>query len=212
MIQLPLWMTPSVIILSALGLVKWLKKQTRFGVAVLLWVVIPFLLMVPYYRDVRYLLVIAPAYAMMTAASVSLARRRRTRATLTALTLSSLVIFLAIAVPISHQVYGGIDDASYQLTRLGLAEKKVMSNVPALVYYLPHLQLVDLSPTDPASSIYQQLRDQRIDAVVVLHNARGTWPDVSNMTIQAIRSQFRGYISGGPSGFSWYELFYDPNP
>jgi len=93
---------------------------------------------------------------------------------------------------------------------IGLTEGNVLTNVPAawLTYYLPQLQVGNLG--NDTATLLTLLRQEKVDAVIVLHNERGAWPDVDSYVLKAIRSQFSRYVSGGPSAFSWYELFYGP--
>jgi len=209
---IPLWIPLVVVLMSLAGLGLALRRNTRFGVACLVWLAVPFLLMLPYFRDLRYLIVTAPGYALLASAVSIVPRSRKARLSLQSVLLASVVISLVIMLPVSHQMYGGVQEANSQLGTLGLAEGNVLTNLPPawLTYYLPGLHVTGLSPTDGPASVLSLLRQQRIDAVVVLHNERGAWPDIDVHVLQAIRSQFRGYISGGPSAFSWYELFYAP--
>jgi len=210
--QIPLWIPLVVVLLTVAGLLMTLTRNTRFGVTCLIWIAVPFLLMLPHFRDMRYVIVTAPAYAMLASAASFFPRSRRSRILLKSILLASVIISLVIMLPVSHQMYGGVEEASSQLRILGLAEDKVLTNVPPnwLTYYLPTLQVSALSPTDDPASVLRVLKQDRIDAVVVLHNERGAWPDVDSYVLDAIRSQFSRYVSGGPSAFSWYELFYEP--
>jgi 4-amino-4-deoxy-L-arabinose transferase-like glycosyltransferase len=209
-VQLPLWVTPLVILLVFVGLSVLFKRRPRLGLVMLVWIGVPLVLMLPYFRDVRYLIVTAPAYAFLAAIAGSQSRSKGGRARLRALLVGSTLIFLMIALPVSQQMYGGIDDASKQLASMGLSDQNVLTNAPALSYYLPRIHQVVLSPGDEPSSVVGMIKSDGIKAVFILHNGRGAWPDIDPDVVQAIRNQFRGYVSGGPSAFSWYELFYDP--
>lgn len=211
LVQLPLWITPPVLLLCLIGLGTSLKSNRRFGVFNFLWIAVPLMLLVPSFRDIRYLAVIAPCYSLMASAAVIRMGSGRARTTLASVLFASMFIFLAVSIPISNQMYGGVQDASFELARLGLANEKVLTNVPALTYYLPHLQLFVISTSDKSDVVLGILRANDIRAVVILHNSRGAWPELDNGTLQMIRGQFRGYVSGGPSDFSWYELYYDPS-
>jgi 4-amino-4-deoxy-L-arabinose transferase-like glycosyltransferase len=207
-----LWIPLVVVLMSLAGLWLALRRNTRFGVACLVWIAVPFLLMLPYFRDLRYLIVTAPGYALLASAASIAPRSRKARLSLQSVLLASVMVSLVIMLPVSNQMYGGLQDASSQLQRLGLAEGNVLTNVPPgwLNYYLPGLHAAGFSPTDNPASVLSILRQQRIDAVVVVHNERGAWPDLDVHVLETIRGQFRGYASGGPSAFSWYELFYEP--
>jgi len=211
LVQLPLWITPAVFLLCLIGLAKSFRSSMRFGIFNFLWIAIPFALMVPYFRDVRYLIVIAPCYSLMAAATVRAIRCTSAKATLASVLLASLFIFLAVSIPISNQMYGGVQDASLELAHLGLANEKVLTNVPALTYYLPGLQLFVISSSDKPNDVLGILRSNGIRAVVIIHNSRGAWPEIDTGTLQMIRGLFRGYMSGGPSDFSWYEIYYNPS-
>lgn len=211
LVQLPLWITPAVLLLCLIGLGRYLKSNRRFGVFNFLWIAIPLLLLVPSFRDIRYLVVFAPCYSLLASVAVLRMGSRRARTTLASVLIASMFIFLAVSIPISNQMYGGVQDASLELSQLGLANEKVLTNVPALAYYFPHLQLFVVSPSDKPDVVLGILRANGIRAVVILHNSRGAWPELDNGTLQMIRAHFRGYVSGGPSDFSWYELYYDPS-
>jgi len=210
--QVPLWIPLCVVVMCIVGVCIMLRRDTRFGVASVVWLAVPFLLMLPYFRDLRYLVVTAPVYALSASVASIVPRSRRTTLCLQSILLASLIVSLVIMFPVSNQMYGGVQEASSRLQSLGLAEGKVLTNVPPnlLTYYLPGLQAFSLpSMTDP-STVVAFLKQEGIEAVVLLHNERGAWPGVSPAVSQAIKGQFSGYAEGGPSAFSWYELFYSP--
>jgi len=204
--QLPLWITPMVILLCVGGIVLAFRRRSRLGVVETLWAIVPLLLMLPYFRDVRYLLVAAPAYSFLAAMSVGFIRSRKSRLRLQAVILGSVFIFLMLVLPVSQQLYGGVSDASYQLQRLGLTDAVIMTNGP-LDFYLPHIRIVFLDPAYTPVNIGDALQLNHVRVVVVFYNSRGAWPYISPAVVQVIRENFNGYIWGG-SAFSWYEIYY----
>jgi hypothetical protein len=210
--QIPLWIPLVVIVLCLAGLAISVRRNVRFGIMCAVWIGGPFLLMLPYFRDMRYLIVAAPVYALLASLASHAPSSRKLRLSMQCILLASIMISIVIMIPVSHQMYGGVEEASSQLRILGLAEDRVLTNVPPnwLTYYLPTLQVSGLSPTDDPAIVLAVLKQERIDAVVVLHNERSAWPEVDSHVLEAIRSQFTRNVSDGPSAFSWYELFYKP--
>jgi len=208
--QLPLWIPLVVVVLSLAGLAITVRRNARFGTACVVWITIPFLLMLPYFRDMRYLIVTAPLYALLASLASHAPSSRKLRLSMQSILLASIVISIIIMVPVSHQMCGGVQEAASELRVIGLTDGNVLTNVPAawLTYYLPHLHVGNLG-NDPAS-LLSLLKQEKVNAVIVLHNERGAWPDVNGSMMEAFKGQFRSYTSGGPSAFSWYELYYQP--
>ena len=205
--QLPLWITPVTLLLTLVGLLSAIFQKRRLNLLLILWLSVPFLGMLTKFRDVRYLLVsVVPLCVFSSAGSMS--SNKKLRIAMRSLALAFILIFVALTAPIVQQEYYGVDQAALQIRSLGLEQSTILTNCQQIKYYLPNATLLYIGPNQNSTTIRQKILTQAVNLVLILHNARGAWPQIDKSTREFLTHEFDGYLSGGPSQFSWYEIFY----
>ncbi len=205
LLQIPLWLSPSASLLWAIALLKSYGNSRRSRVLAV-WSMVPFLVMVPFIRDVRYLL---PAVFGIAALVANLIERNpQATRRLGAVTFAFIAIFLVILTPVTQQEYYGVTQASSELDELGLSHARILTNAPQIALFLPNAQVSAISPDYNDSSLMQLVISQHPDAIVLIHNARAAWPIIDNSTSQQLTSMYPNRVKMGPSTFSWFEIDY----
>jgi 4-amino-4-deoxy-L-arabinose transferase-like glycosyltransferase len=204
-VQMPLWLSPVVVLLGVWGL-KSIRRRRESGI-LFVWLILPILAMIPSLRDVRYLLLFSVPVAYFAGLG-STVRNRRLRQYLRSIMFAFIFIFLLITASVAQQQYYGVAEASSELSSLGFASARILTNAPQILYYLPHATVVYLPPDYNASMALSMISQDKIDAVVIIQNARAAWLPVGASVRSAISSAFLHYNSDG-SSFSWYEVYWD---
>jgi hypothetical protein len=123
-----------------------------------------------------------------------------------------MLLFLIVGsisiLPIVHQEYAGVNEASRTLASLGFAHSRILSNAPQLELLLPGVTLFYLSPKNDTASITSLLRGAQISAVVIMHQRRGVWLQPSQLIVDLLRSHFHDALTSESSRYSWYEILY----
>jgi len=206
LLQLPAWLTPLIIIFASLGVYISLRSLDRQTLWIVLWAIIPMLALVFYYRDIRYLLISSVPIAAMVLIGLKHASKRKT-------ILAIVLVFLAVGsisfIPIVQQEYAGIHEASEVINSLGLSNQTILSNALPIRLFLPHAQLIYLSPYNDTVSVHDLLNTKHVAAAVMIHQRRGAWGgEPSHDVMGLIHGYFNQKIEGGLSDFSWYEVLY----
>ncbi len=205
LLQLPAWFTPLVIIFSLLGVYRVLIKRERQATWIVLLAIVPLLAMIPYYRDIRYLLISSVPIGMLAITGFGCPRFRRDQ--LSSVVLIFLVVGSISIIPIVQQQYAGIREASEVLTDLGLSNRVILTNAMSIQNFLVNARVVYLHPYR-IDSVQRLLNSENVGAVVIMHQRRGVWVTPAPDLMTLLQSHFRNRIAGGPSDFSWYEIFY----
>jgi hypothetical protein len=206
LMQIPAWVTPLVTVFALLEL--WMLVKTRKGEEAWLglWAVMPLLGMLPYYRDIRYLLISSFPVSILALKGTSLSKLTQRRI------LATMLVFLVVGcvsfIPVLQQQYAGIPEASDILAQLGLSREVILTNALSLGFYLPNATLLYLSPNADLANVQAMLQSRSVVAVVIIHQLRGAWATPSPVVMSFLRAHFLGHITGGPSKFSWWEILY----
>ncbi len=208
--QLPAWFTPLALLAGLLGIFSVARRKDLQVTWVLLWGLAPLLVLIPYYRDIRYLLVSSIPLAIFAMIGYRQFPRIRRE-----YFMSIILVFLVVGsisfIPIVQQEYAGVGDASAVLIKLGLSDQVILTNALEIRLYLPRATLLYLSSDNSTpASMNPLFNGGNVSAVVLLHQRRGAWPLPTPAVIELIRGYFTHRISGGPSGYSWYEILYSP--
>jgi len=206
-VQLPIWLTPLVLLLSMVGISRLLIRRDRRDFLLLLWAIVPLIAMIPGIRDIRYLLLFSVPVAYFGGLGSKVRNVNLSRYLKSAM-FAFIVVFLVITLFVAQQQCSGIAEASHDLQTLNLGSASILSNAPQIQYYLPDAKLYYLPPDYNSSTVIRIIAQKSIAAVVIVHNARAAWLPVGSGVIDTLRSQFRHCLTGGLSTFSWYEIYY----
>jgi 4-amino-4-deoxy-L-arabinose transferase-like glycosyltransferase len=207
LLQLPIWFSFLVTLFAIVGIYAAVKERNREASWMGLWVIGPLLAMVPYYRDVRYLLICSVPVAILALIGSGYLARKRRHAVL-GVVLVFLVIGSVGVVPIVQQQYAGLKESAAILSQLRIPRHEILTNAMVMQLYLPDNELIDVSFYPTEASILSLLATQNVSAVVIIHNERGPWILPPPTTMDLLRAHFAHRIVGGPSSFSWYEILY----
>jgi hypothetical protein len=206
-VQLPIWLTPLVLLLSMVGISRLLIRRDRRDFLLLLWAIVPLIAMIPGIRDIRYILLFSVPVAYFGGLGSKVRNVNLSRYLKSAM-FAFMVVFLVITLLVAQQQYSGIAEASHDLQTLNLGSESILSNAPQIQYYLPDAKLYYLPPDYNSSTVIRIIAQKSIAAVVIVHNARAAWLLVGSGVIDILRLQFRHCLTGGLSTFSWYEIYY----
>jgi len=207
LVQLPLWFTPIVSLLIILGFSSAVRRLKGLNTLLLLWLLVPFLGMLIRFRDVRYLL-ISGIPLVIFAVTGDRFSNRNLRFSIRSLTLAFIAVFLTMTAPIVQQQYYGVEQAAFEIKNLKLEDSTILTNCRHIEYYLPNTKLIYIEANQNSATIKDTILKQDVKAVLILHNARGAWPQIDNSTEDFLSDSFDGHVSKGLSEFSWFELFY----
>ncbi len=130
LVQVPLWLSPVVTLLCLIGILSLIRNPSRLSLLLVVWLAIPFLAEAIFIRDVRYLLTATFGITALVATLVE--RNARHARRLAAITLAFVTVFLVLTAPIAQQQYYGVTQASSELQHLGLANSRILTNVPEI--------------------------------------------------------------------------------
>jgi 4-amino-4-deoxy-L-arabinose transferase-like glycosyltransferase len=210
-LQMMIWLTPLLILLAATGVLQSLTERSRKSYSLALWLLLPLLGAIPKIRDVRYLLPIAVPFVYFSSRGLNVngsTLRRRLKSAAIGFTL----IFLAMSFVVAQQEYSGPPEAAAVLESLGLSNATILTNFPRFQTLLPNITIVMIGPNTTPAQALELIISRRVDAAVILHQIRGAWPQPPPETVDALKPLFGVHVSGGPSSFSWYEIFYGTPP
>jgi hypothetical protein len=204
--QLPAWFTPLTLVFGTVGVYISLKAKDRRRLWIALWALVPLLGSMVYYRDIRYLLVISVPILILAMSGTRLVPRRN-------MVLATLIIFLGVGsisfLPVVQQQYAGVREASVVLNSLQLSDQVILTNAAPLRLFLPQAKVIYLASYNSTKSVLDRLNSELVCAAIIVHQARGAWGGIpSPEVMRLLRGYFPYRTAGGPSDFSWYEIFY----
>jgi 4-amino-4-deoxy-L-arabinose transferase-like glycosyltransferase len=204
--QLPAWFTPLTLVFGTVGVYISLKAKDRRRLWIALWALVPLLGSMIYYRDIRYLLVISIPILILAMSGTRLVPRRN-------MVLATLIVFLGVGsisfLPVAQQQYAGVREASVVLNSLQLSDQVILTNAAPLRLFLPQAKVIYLASYNSTKSVLDRLNSELVCAAIIVHQARGAWGGIpSPEVMQLLRGYFPYRTVGGPSDFSWYEIFY----
>ncbi len=206
LIQTPFWLTPLVLLFSLFGILLR-RGRERIDLFMGAWAILPLFAMLPWFRDIRYLVIFAPAVAYFAMRGMGTGSRDFQRLTLS-LALSFVLVFSGVAFVVGQQQYYGPPQAVEKLQELGLERGPILTNWIALKFLL---QRDDVYLTEGGGSIdgiRYLILVHDVDAVVFFHNARAS-PQSPTVEIRlVVKEMFPLYYKEGPSNFAWFEIFY----
>jgi 4-amino-4-deoxy-L-arabinose transferase-like glycosyltransferase len=207
LVQIPFWITPLILLLSLLGLLRR-SGRSRADAIMITWVLVPLLAMIPRYRDIRYLLPFTLGVAYLAARGSSLGRRDLQRRLL-GLALTFAIAFNGVAFVVGQQQYYGPPQAVERLQQLGLEGGPILTNWVALEFELPTVEVHETNEVKSVDGLRNLVLNVGIKAVVLFYNARGS-PQLPSSEVQsAVKELFSLSYKEGPSEFAWFEIFYE---
>jgi 4-amino-4-deoxy-L-arabinose transferase-like glycosyltransferase len=207
LVQIPFWITPLILLLLFLGLVRRSGKD-RVDAIMISWVLVPLLAMVPWFRDIRYILPLAPGVAYLAARGLRLGRcdlRRR----LLGLAFTFAIAFNGVAFVVGQQQYYGPPEAVQRLQELGLGKGPILTNWVALKFELPTVEVHETNEVNSTDGLRNLVLNAGIKAVVLFYNARGSPQSPSSEIQSAVKELFSLSYKEGPSEFAWFIIFYE---
>jgi 4-amino-4-deoxy-L-arabinose transferase-like glycosyltransferase len=208
LVQLPVWLTPVVTVLGLVGMGIAVRRHQKKDAWWIFWVVGPLLAMIPGIRDIRYTLFITPAaayFAWMGASKFGW----RVRRTALGLMIIFVVLFISITATVAQQQYWGVQEASAEITKLGLGTSVVLTNVPETLYTLPQARIIILPWYYNWTQVDRIIRTENVTAILIVRNSRAPWPIPSPQTMNGMGALFARHESNAISDFASYEIFYD---
>ena len=206
LIQLPLWLSPVVVVLCLIAILSLLRNPSRLKLLLLVWLSLPLLAEDLFLRDVRYLLV--GTFGVVGLVVTLVEKNARYTRRLVAITLAFVLVFLVFTAPIAQQQYYGVTQASTEVQQLGLANSRILTNAPEMGLFLPNATLFIIPFNFNQSSLTQIVNSQGINAVVIINNARANWPVLDNGTINRLFANYTARFTSMPSRFSWFQIAY----
>jgi len=214
LLQIPLWVTPAVVLVSLVGIIR-MSRRNRLDWLFLAWLILPLLVGLAPIRDVRYLAFALPSLAYFVAKGAE-TRSKDLRKYVHAFLALMLIVFIVLSSTIAMQQYYGPTEGSRVILELDLDKAPILTNAPsALKYELPHAEIYFFADTlwsafYNVTQLTTLIQNKNIRSALVIHNARGLFPQLDNRTIEFLRSFFQFRTVSGPSDFSWFELLWNP--
>jgi 4-amino-4-deoxy-L-arabinose transferase-like glycosyltransferase len=208
LVQIPFWITPLILLFSLFGISR-MSARNRSDVVMVAWVVLPLFAMMPWFRDIRYLVIFAPAVAYFAAIGIGF-YRRDLRRRLIGLALAFALIFNGVAFVVGQQQYYGPPQAVQELQDLGLQNGPILTNWVALKFELPAIKVYTTNQTTSPEEVRNLTFAADVRAVVLFYNARGSPTPPSSELRSTVQELFSSYYKEEPSQFAWFEIFYNP--
>ncbi len=206
LIQTPFWLTPLVLLFSLFGILLR-RGRERIDLFMGAWVILPLFAMLPWFRDIRYLVIFAPAVAYFAMRGMRTGSRDLQRLTLS-LSLSFVLVFSGVAFVVGQQQYYGPPQAVEKLQELSLDRGRIVTNWIALKFLLQRDDVYLTEGGGSVDGIRYLILVYNIDAVVFFHNARASPQSPSEEIRLVVKEMFPLYYKEGPSNFAWFEIFY----
>ena len=210
LLQLLAWFTPLTLLAGLIGGYSVIRRKDRRATWILLWGLAPFLALIPYYRDIRYLLICSIPLATLAVFGLRQFPRLREER-IVGIVLVFLVVGSISFTPLVQQEYAGIREASEVLVGLGLSNQVILTNAPQLSFYLPKANVLYLAPNSTPDSIHALFSGRNVSVVVLLHQRRGAWALPTQAVLDLLRAYFTNRTTSSPSSYSWCEILYSPN-
>jgi hypothetical protein len=207
LVQIPFWITPLILLFSLFGILQRSGKD-RVDAIMISWALVPLLAMVPWFRDIRYILPFTLGVAYLAARGLRLGRRDLQRRLL-GLALTFAIAFNGVTFVVGQQQYYGPPQAVQRLEQLGLEGGPILTNWVALKFELPTVEVHETNEVNSTDGLRNLILNAGIKAVVLFYNARGS-PQLPSSEVQsAVKELFSLSYKEGPSEFAWFTIFYE---